>query len=224
MDINIFGKPFWLYGIEGTVYGLRMWTSTSVQTSGPTITYETGPGVYTSHGPKVTSTVNQHQECWIKSLGGRQKQLLGTYALADTQIVQVVWGALKGVEVGNNLVVRNVSTGAGWTVNGSLPFAITGHGVWRLTGQYIVAILISIAVVDTFWWMNGLPPSHSLLGNPHAPDYSRLIVSAFGIAFLLGLAGFIHRTRLMNSNHRQAMAIIQKAITDNPDFLKSLEK
>ncbi|BCI66008.1 hypothetical protein [Acetobacter aceti] len=225
MDITIFGKPFWIYGIEGTVYGLRKWTSTSVQTSGTATTYEIAPGVYRTDGPKATSTINQHQECWIRSPGGREKQLQGVYPVADTQTVRVVWGAPKGVSAGPDLVVQNVGTGAGWTVNGSLPFAVTGHGVWRLTQQYIVAILILIAVVDAFWWMIGLPQRRAVfVGQPDVPEYQVLFITAFGIALFLGLAGFIHRNRLMNSNHRKAMAIILRAISDNPDFRTSLQK
>ncbi|MBV1838458.1 hypothetical protein [Acetobacter estunensis] len=189
------------------------------------MTYETGPGVYASHGPKVTSTTTQHQECWIRSPGGREKQLQGTYAVGDGQTVRVVWGAMKGTKTGPDLVVQNVSSGAGWTVNGSLPFAVTGHGVWRLTRQYIVAILILIAVVDAFWWMIGLPQRRAVfVGQPDVPQYQVLFITAFGIALLLGLAGFIHRNRLMNSNHRKAMAIILKAISDNPDFRTNLQK
>ncbi|BCI68285.1 hypothetical protein [Acetobacter aceti] len=218
MDIEIFGRTMWLYGIEGTVYGLRKWTSTSVQTSGTATTYEIGPGVYSTHGPKVTSTVNQHQECWIRSPGGREKQLQGVYAVADTQTVRVVWGALKGVDAGPDLVVRNVGTGKGWSLNGNLPTDIQCEGTSRLTLQYILAIVVIGTLAEAVWYMM---PDSGIRGH-NLPD--TFVACVFLTAIPLSIAGFIHRASMVNRNRQKAMAIILKAISDNPDFRKTIQK
>ena len=218
MDIEIFGRTMWLYGIEGTVYGLRKWTSTSVQTSGTATTYEIGPGVYSTHGPKVTSTINEHQEFWIKSPGGREKQLQGVYAVADTQTVRVVWGALKGTDAGPDLVVQNVRSGNGWSLNGNLPTDIQCEGTSRLTLRYISAIAVIGLLADIVLcvMLSGSRFHH----NPLDEFFPCVILTAIP----LGIVGYIHRARMVNRNRQKAMAIILKAISNNPDFRTSLQK
>lgn len=154
MNIEIFGIPFWIDGIEGEVRGLQNWSTTSVTSSGNGTATHLGGGNYQFQGPKVTTTTTQNQTFWVVTPSGHERQISGNYPLREGQKIAVVWGSVKGANATGHLLVRNLTTATGWTNDEGLPGVINRYG-WRklflsyLAGLVIVSILMLVIVHAT---------------------------------------------------------------------------
>jgi len=206
MDIEVLGKAMWIHGIRGTVRGLNQWTQTTTQTTSGSAVH-TGGGHYVINAPQVNTNTTRHQTFWVVAPSGREHQVSGNYPLRDGHEVSVVWGGLKGASASGHFICQNLTTGNGWKSTAGLPAGVNRSGMGRLTRQYVLLIILCSAI----GFISG-----SIHYSSKLPGYASIAV------ILLIVVGFFHLLVLIQRNQQTALAIIERAIRDNPAFMQSL--
>ena len=208
MDIEIFGRKVWIYGIQGRVSGLRAWTETHTTTSGGQVR-DCGPGGLQVDAPRVNVHTTHHQSFWVIAPSGREWQGRGNYPLREGQEVRVLWAGLGGQTTTGHVVMHNRTLQKFWTNPVDLPRALSFHGIKRLTLKYLAVLAVVFGVSLYF------PLTYSDAGT------GAFFKGLFACLVLVAI-GAMHRMRMIRDNQSEALSVIQKAVANNPKLQESL--
>ncbi|NVN42538.1 hypothetical protein HW537_01330 [Asaia siamensis] len=208
MDVEIFGRKVWIYGIQGRVSGLRSWTETHTTTSGGQVR-DCGPGGLQVDAPRVNVHTTHHQSFWVISPSGREWQGRGNYPLREGQEVRILWAGLGGQTTTGHVVMHNRTLQKFWTNPQDLPRALTFHGIKRLTLKYLAVLAVVFGVSLYF------PLTYSDAG-------TGVFFKGLFACLVLVAIGAMHRARVIRDNQNEALAVIQKAVADDSELQQSL--
>jgi len=218
MDVEIFGRKVWIYGIQGRVSGLRAWTETHTTTSGGQVR-DCGPGGLQVDAPRVNVHTTHHQSFWVISPSGREWQGRGNYPLREGQEVRVLWAGLGGQTTTGHVVMHNRTLQKFWTNPVDLPRELTFHGIKRLTLKYLAVM----ALVFGFFLFLTLSINEASRNDTYNRDPGTAFFFIGLLACLVLVAiGAMHRMRMIRDNQSEALSVIQKAVANDPELQRSL--